>query len=58
MDESKIMTKKNNGINFREVNTMLEKYENSPRIRLLIWVVLGAVYLFGFAALINAVKWW
>jgi len=37
---------------------MLEKYENSPRIRLLIWLALGTVYLFGFAALINAVKWW
>lgn len=37
---------------------MLEKYENSPRIRLLVWLALGAVYLFGFTALINAVKWW
>lgn len=41
-----------------EVRTMLDKYEQSARVRLLVWLVLGAVYLFAFAAFVNAVKWW
>lgn len=41
-----------------EMNKMLDKYETSPRIRLLVWLVLGAVYLFALAAFVNAVKWW
>ncbi|MDO4694964.1 MAG: hypothetical protein Q4A62_10195 [Eikenella sp.] len=41
-----------------EVCKMLEKYESSARVRVLVWLVLGAVYLFAFAALFNAIKWW
>lgn len=41
-----------------EVYKMLEKYEQSQKVRILVWLVLGAVYLFAAAAFVNAVKWW
>lgn len=37
---------------------MLEKYENSPKVRFLInWIVL-CLTVFVLSGLINAVKWW
>ncbi len=54
----KVMSRKNYSINLREVTLCWKSMKALTHLRLLIWVVLGAVYLFGFAALINAVKWW
>lgn len=40
------------------VDKVLERFEKSGKIRLLIWSIVGVVYLFGAASFINAIKWW
>ena len=40
------------------IDKVLKRFEKSGKIRFLVWSIVGVVYLFGAAALINAIKWW
>ncbi len=49
----------NFNIDFGEwVVRMLEKYENSPKVRFLINWIVGCLTLFVLSGFVNAIKWW
>ncbi|AKI27595.1 hypothetical protein [Moraxella phage Mcat24] len=37
---------------------MLDKYEQSPKVRFLINWLVACLSLFALASLVNAIKWW
>lgn len=42
----------------KEVIQVAEIIEKSPKLRRILWGIIGAAYLFGLAALAESIKWW